>query len=126
MGSFKEINDTLQITTEQGFPADILSLEKHQVSPIPLSVVEGKVFEFKNKPEARIYHSPPIRNFLVHNIDGKWLYWGHALIIEQTIHGEDPEKQMTSGKFKIINLYDPEYQRLITRNETPEGKSIFQ
>lgn len=126
MGSFKEINDTLKITTEQGFPADILDLKRHQASPIPLSDVEGKVFEFRNKPEARIYHSPPIRTFLVHYIDSKWLYWGHALIIEQTIHGEDPDNQMTSGKFKIIKLYDPEYQILVTKNESiAGGKSYF-
>lgn len=43
MGSFIEINDTLQITAEQGFPADILNLEKHLKTPVTLDDVKGKV-----------------------------------------------------------------------------------
>ncbi len=73
MGGYIETNDTLQITTEQGFPEDILNLKKHQKSPIKLDDVKDKIFEFHNKPNARIYHPPPNRNFLVHNIGGKWL-----------------------------------------------------
>ena len=122
MGSFIEMNDTLQITTEQGFPADVLDVEKHKKHPIKLEAVQDKIFSFKNKPNPRIYDTPPTRCFLVHNIDGKWLYWGHVHIVEQTIDGE---KNTTSGKFRIIKLFDPEYQFLFTKNESPEGKSYF-
>jgi len=115
MGSFIELNDTLQITTEQGFPAEIFDLEKHRKNPITLEEVKDKVFEFHDKPKARVYHVPPCRCFLVHNLDGKWLYWGKILILEQTINGET---KTTSGKYKVIQVYDPEYQEQITRNES--------
>jgi hypothetical protein len=121
MGSTIELNDTLQITTEQGFPAELLDLAKHQQTPIQLSQVQDKIFTFKNKPGARIYHRPPTRCFLVHNIDGKWLHWGWAVVVEQTIQGE----QTTSGKFKITKIYNPEYQEQITKHESPEGKSYL-
>ncbi|MBL4604592.1 MAG: hypothetical protein JKY02_02710 [Flavobacteriaceae bacterium] len=61
MGSFVEINDTLQLTDEQGFPVDIFNLEKHRKNPITLKDVEGKIFEFKNKPSARIFQIDPVR-----------------------------------------------------------------
>jgi len=56
MGSFIEINDTLRITKEQGFPAE-LDLEKHLASPYTLSNVEGRVFQFTSKPKIRVYRS---------------------------------------------------------------------
>jgi hypothetical protein len=64
MGSLFETNDTLQLTKEQGFPIE-LNLELHLEKPYLLSDFEGKVFEFKNKPSVRLYHMPPVRNFLV-------------------------------------------------------------
>jgi len=84
MGSYIELNDTLQLTTEQGFPIE-LTLEKHLQHPFTANDFDGKIFSFQNKPNARLFHLAPTRVFLVHNIDGKWLYWGHAHIIEQTI-----------------------------------------
>ena len=125
MGSFIELNDTLQITTEQGFPTDMLDLGKHREKPIKAEVLEGRTFEFHDKPGARVYHPGPNRCFLVHNIDGKWLYWGKIIIIEQTMSGEKREGQTTSGKYKIIEIYDPEYQEQITRHESPAGLSYF-
>ncbi|NMC51704.1 hypothetical protein GYA54_03185 [Candidatus Kuenenbacteria bacterium] len=125
MGSFIELNDTLQITTEQGFPVDVLDLEKHKANPIQFEQIKDKVFTFQNKPNARIYHIPPNRCFLVHNINGKWLYWGKIFMLEQTINGENPDAQTTSGKYKIIELYDPAYQEQITSHECPVGKSYF-
>jgi hypothetical protein len=125
MGSHIELNDTLQITTEQGFPADILNLERHKKKPIALNDVKGKVFDFNNKPGARIYHPSPCRCFLVHNINGKWLYWGKIVLMEQTIKGESEKTQTTSGKYKIIEIYDPDYQKQITRHESPEGLSYL-
>jgi len=124
MGSFVELNDTLQITREQGFPADILNLEKHRKSPIKLASVPS-VFEFHDKPGARLYHQAPTRCFLVQNIGGKWIYWGKIVVIEQTIKGESEETQTTSGKYRIIELYEPAYQEQITRHESPKGKSYF-
>ena len=100
MGGYIETNDILQITTEQGFPENILNLEKHQKSPITIKDVKDKVFEFKDKSNARIFQQAPTRNFLVHNIDGKWLYLGKILIIEQTIRW-DGKQSFTSGKYKI-------------------------
>jgi hypothetical protein len=124
MGGYIETNDTLQITTEQGFPVDTLNLEKHKEKPVKLKDVEDKIFEFHDKPNARVYQQAPTRNFLVHNINGKWLYWGKIIILEQTIKW-DGKKSTTSGKYKIIAIYDPEYQEQITKNETDPGKSYF-
>ena len=45
MGSLLEINDTLQITTEQGFPDHIFNLERHLKDPITLDEVDGMEFE---------------------------------------------------------------------------------
>ena len=106
MGSFVELNDTLQITTEQGFPADEFNLERHWSNPVSLADVEGKTYIWERKPGHRIYHPSSNRNFLVHNLDdGKWLYWGLVHIIE-VIH--DNVSQTTSGKFKIIYINTPE------------------
>ena len=121
MGSFIELNDTLQITTEQGFPKE-LTLEKHRSRQLSANDFKGRIFEFRNKQDMRIFHPAPTRVFLVHNINGKWLYWGHVNIIEQTI---DAEKKTTSGKFKIVKIYDPVYQEQISRNEVSVGKSYF-
>jgi hypothetical protein len=116
MGSFIETNDTLQLTLEQGFPKE-LDYSKHVLTPLRAENFEGKVFEFKNKPKVRIYHMPPVRNFLVQNIQGKWLYWGLIHIIEIT---HDTVNQTTSGKFKILYINTPEEMKiahtLIDRN----------
>ena len=104
MGSLIEINDTLQLTKEQGFPEE-LDYEKHKAHPYIAKDFENRIFEFKAKPKIRIYQIPPVRNFLVQNVNGKWLYWGLAHIIE-VIH--DNVSQTTSGKFKIIYINTPE------------------
>lgn len=117
MGSFIETNDTLQITVEQGFPSE-LTYKKHQEKPFKAKDFDGKIFEFKGKDKIRIYHTPPVRNFLVQNINGKWLYWGLIHVLD-VLH--DYEKKTTSGKFKIIYIYTPEEMRqahkLIDRNK---------
>lgn len=120
MGSHIELNDTLQITTEQGFPKE-LDRKKHLITPFSTEDFEGRVFEFKKKPNIRLFHSYPTRVFLVHNIRGRWLYWGHCHIIEQTV---DAQKKTTSGKFVITKIYDPDYQRLISLNEVDPGKEF--
>ncbi len=111
MGSFIEINDTLQISKEQGFPNE-LNYEQHKLKPFLTSDFKDKIFEFKNKPQIRIYKLPPIRNFLVQNIGGKWLYWGLIHIIEVT---HNNIKKTTSGKFKIIKIYSIEEMKFASK-----------
>lgn len=104
MGSFVELNDTLQLTSDQGFPTQ-LNLEQHLKTPYTLKKFEGKIFEFKNKPDIRMYKAPPVRNFFVENRGGKWIYWGLVHIIEIT---NDYVNKTTSGKYKIIRINTPE------------------
>jgi hypothetical protein len=101
MGSIIEINDTLQITSEQGFPKE-LDYKKHLATPLSASDFKDKIFSFSNKPEIRFYQVPPVRNFLVENRDGKWVYWGLIHIVE-IVH--DYVRKTTSGKFKIVYIY---------------------
>lgn len=123
MGSVVELNDTLQITREQGFPRE-LSLEAHVKKPFSSKDFIGRTFAFSSKKNARIYHIPPVRVFLVENIGGKWLYWGHALVLEQTIYLKDGIPH-TRGIFEITEIYPPDYQREIALRETRPGKSYF-
>lgn len=100
MGSMIEINDTLQLTKEQGFPAE-LDVEMHLANPFRTEDFTSKIFEFKNKKDIRLYKVPPVRNFLAENINGKWIYWGRVHILEIT---HDYINKTTSGKFKIIYI----------------------
>lgn len=109
MGSFFELNDTLQITRKQGFPKE-LNYEKHCQKPFTAEDFLGKVFEFHGKNGARIYHQSPIRVFLVENIEGKWLYWGLINILELTL---DYVKKTTSGRFKIIKIFSPQEMKQV-------------
>lgn len=125
MGSFIEINDTLQISVEQWFPKE-LDYEVHKIKPFKSLDFEDKIFEFKNKKDIRLYKVPPVRNFLVQNIDGKWLYWWLIHIIEVTHNNLD---STTSWKFKIIYIYTPEEMKyahkLIDRNETTDFLNVM-
>lgn len=116
MGSFIEINDTLQITKEQGFPNELL-LEDHFKNPFKAEDFNSKIFEFKDKEGIRLYKIPPVRNFLVENRDGKWIYWG-MIHITRIVY--DYEKRTTSGKYKIIYINTPEEMKkaheLLDRN----------
>jgi hypothetical protein len=122
VGSYVELNDTLQITTEQGFPADRLVLSQHVEAPYRASDFENEEFSFSGKPGARVFHTPPCRVFLAHNIDGRWLYWGHVSITEQTIHSDS---DTTSGKFVITKIYDPAHQRAMSTLEVEPGKEFL-
>jgi hypothetical protein len=106
MGSIIEINDTLQLTREQGFPVE-LDLEQHLQKPFTAKMFKGKIFEFRNKQGIRNYQTPPVRNFLVENKDGKWIYWGLVEVVE-TRHFE----AVTSGKFKITHIYSPDEMKI--------------
>ena len=121
MGSYIEFNDTLQLTTEQGFPKELI-LEKHLQHPFTANDFAGRVFSFQNKPRARLFHLAPTRVLFVHNIDGKWLYWGHAHIIEQTI---DAKTETTSGKFVITQIYTPEHQKSMSMYEVDDDKKYL-
>lgn len=116
MGSMIELNDTLQITPAQGFPKE-LKFEQHLKKPFTAKNFAGKVFSFRNKSGTRVYHAPPVRNFLVENRGGKWIYWGLCEVLSVT---HDNKKQTTSGTFRIIYIYTPEEMRqahnLIDRN----------
>ena len=138
MGSILEFNDTLQLTTEQGFPADRFDLQRHRANPITLDQVQGEVFTFSAKPRPRFYHLDPVRVYWFHNINDRWLAWGQILIHEQTIsrnlhppahqgpvNVSDPEQWITGGKYTILKIYDPEYQEQFTRNDLPSELSYF-
>ncbi len=118
MGSLIEINDTLKISKERGFPEG-LTLDSHVSNSSISSRFIGQEFEFWNNNE-RLYHRPPTRVFLVEEVDGKWLYWGNALITSQTI-----EEGRTKGRYKIVKIYQPDFQRQITIEESPKDKSYF-
>ncbi len=103
-GKSIEINDTLQITKKQGFPGELI-VESHLKKPFTADQFAGQTFSFNGKPGERRFQEPPIRNFLVENRDGKWIYWGliHVFAVEY-----DADKNLTSGKFKIIYIYTPD------------------
>jgi hypothetical protein len=132
MGTLLETNDTLQLTTEQGFPAELLGRRRHCEKPVRLEDLANKFFSFHEKPGARIFQLDPIRVYLVHNIEAKWLFWGRVLIQTETISkklaldGSWKEGDwITSGTYKIIDIYDPEYQKIFTTREAPPGLSYF-
>jgi hypothetical protein len=132
MGSFVEINDTLQLTTAQGFPEKTLNLAKHLKNPVTIADVKDKIFAFKDKPSARIFQLDPVRVYFVHNIDGKWLFWGRVFIQSQTIYKKLDEngnwkegEWLTSGTYKIIDVYDPVYQKTFTLHEAPSDRNFF-
>lgn len=121
MGSFIEINDTLQITTDQGFPAE-LDLEKHIQKNFTAEDFSNKEFSFNGKKGIRIFHIPPVRVFLVHNIEGKWLYWGLINITELSL---DYKNQTTSGKYKIIKIFTPEEMKAAQATIHPDKTSWY-
>jgi hypothetical protein len=122
MGSMIEINDTLQITAEQGFPSE-LQLEAHLKEPIELNRVAGKVFEFRGKSGVRNYQQAPVRCFLAENREGKWIYWGLIQVIEVT---HDYVNKTTSGKYRIIYLNTPDQMRaFFDLTDRREGMDFF-
>jgi len=131
MGSTLEINDTLQITVEQGFPSAIFDLAKHRNTPVTLKDVKDTTFEFHDKPGARFFQSDPVRVYLVHNINNKWLFWGRIYVQSQRIEkkfaadGTWAGEWMTSGTYKIVDIYDPAYQETFTRREAPSDRNFF-
>lgn len=133
MGSMVEINDTLQLTTAQGFPADVFDHKVHLKTPIVLDAkLRERIFTFHSKPNARIFQLDPVRVYFVHNIDGKWLFWGHVMIQSLSIAKAIPaggkwngKDWLTSGTYRVSEIYPPDYQRTFTTHESPPGLSFF-
>ncbi len=107
MGTDFKNNDTLQLTDEQGFPKE-LNYKEHCQKPFAKEQFEGKIFQFKDKPGLRNFHTPPVRSFLVHNIGGKWLYWGTIQML--SIH-HDYLTKTTSGTYRIKEIFTPEQMK---------------
>lgn len=105
MGSTLIFNDTLNLTSEQGFPSELV-LETHKIKPFTADQLKGRLFKFK-KPELRFYHPLPIRVYLVENIKGKWVYWGMTHVHRVTL---DYVEKTTSGEFEIVDIFD--YNRM--------------
>lgn len=103
MGSSIEINDTLKLKRGFNFPEDIKLGNKYY-------------FTIADK---RLYHLSPVRVFLVEEIEGKWNYIGHAMILELIL---DPLKNETSGTYEIVKLYSDEYRALVNKHESPPNK----
>ena len=140
MGCFYEINDTLLLNKDQGFPSDILEIKRHQKNPVTLKDVEGKIFSFKNKSAARNFQLDPVRvYFFEFTADKKWLGWGRILIQSLTIERKkglppsNPAKDVkfkeddwvTSGTYRFLEIYEPEYQKIFTLREAPKESSYF-
>ena len=123
MGSKLELNNILQLTREQGFPEE-LDLGRHCQVPFTAADFEGRVLEFHDKPGERFYQSAPLACSLAHNLDGKWLFWGKVVVVEQTIHSGD--QPTTSGRYRIVEVFPPGYQREFTLHEAPAGASYFE
>ena len=129
MGSVIEIKDTLKISKREGFPMK-LDLERHVSDPEFSRDVVGEPFKFfkdvfreeenGNEPYPR-YHDDSARVFLVEDINGKWLYWGNAVIESQTVGNSRVE-----GVYRITKVYQPDFQQQMTIEESPPGKSFFE
>lgn len=132
MGSYIETNDTLQITREQGFPKE-LDYERHKAKPYLAEEFNDKIFEFKDKPNIRVYHRPPVRNFLVENIEikkckncGKFfvpekrsdeLYCNNIFENDKTCKEVGPfkVKQKLMEENNDLKVYRNVYQKLLLR-----------
>ena len=100
MGNKMVLNDTLQLTHEQGFPDKITI---------------GQEYTFK-KNGLRLYRLPPVRVFLALNENGKWDYQGEAHVTELTFL---PLEEKTVGKFKVVKLYSDEHRKVLNANMQP-------
>lgn len=142
MGSFIEINDSLVISADQGFPDQVFNIKKHQENPITIDDVKDRTFTFFGKENPRFYQLDPVRVFLyqyLNNAQGepKWLAWGEVLIQSQCIskipgadhqganNMGDPKQWQTAGTFKMLKVFPPEYQKIFTEHETPPDMSYF-
>ncbi len=121
MGSTIEFNDTLKISHERGFPT-AFKLEDNLSHADLLARVKDQRFSFWN-PDERIYHRAPTPVLLVQEMpEKKWVYWGRAQIIKQTIDGDS---HRTEGVYVVSQVFPPEHREILTRLLAPEGKSYY-
>lgn len=104
MGALIEVNDTLKLKRGDGFPSD-------------LQIGEDYPFRVAGR---RLYNLNPTRVFLVEDIDGKWNYRGHALVMTQTI---DTVLEDTRGTFRVLKIYDETYRCQVNQEEAPPGRA---
>lgn len=103
MGSRIELNDTLKLPRGSGFPENV------EIGGVYTFTVDGR----------RIYNLSPSRVFLVEEVDGKWNYIGHALVLDQRI---DAASETTAGRFKVTRIYPRDYAMLMNDHEAPPGR----
>jgi len=108
MGSTIRVNDTLQITAEQGFP-QVLSISNYLESPFTVSRFAGTAFSFQNKEGIRNFQQPPVQNFLVENHQGKHIYWGLITMLRVS---HDYSANVTSGEYRLHTLYTLEQMKM--------------
>lgn len=119
MGSFITLNDTLRINKGQGFPSE-LDIEKHLSDPFSSKDFKGREFEFDQKEQIRVYQQPPLRNFLVEEVDGKWIPWGTCIITEIR---HDYKNKVTSGRFEILDIYPPDQLKVAMKMIHPTASA---
>lgn len=107
MGTLIKHNAVLKLTYEEG---------------MPLELVEGQRYQFELNG-LRIFQLYPSSLSLVHEIDERWKFVGQAQITQQTI---DAERQITTGTFVVMRLFDEDFSRLSSIYEAPEGKSFYE
>jgi len=128
-GQKVEINDTLAISRFEGFPRD---LNYSSFRGDPREVAE-RFLGYKGSFMKEDYRQFPKDNtpaFLVEkNDEGRWLYWGRVLILDQTRNklrtGFGSEKSNTRGTYVISQIFDITTQKILTVELSPQGKSFF-
>jgi len=94
----------------------------------------------KHRVIPRDFQLDPVRVYLFERTSNdKWLGWGKVFIQSLTIERKkglpptDPAGPInfkegdwvTSGTYRIIEIYDPEYQKIMTMHEAPKIWSYF-
>jgi len=103
MGQIIELNDTLKLKRGAGFPENVKL---------------GGIYDFAVAGR-RLYNLKPTRVFLVEEIDGKWNFVGHAMILNQAV---DALADRTTGQYQVALLYPEHYARLVNQFEAPAEK----
>jgi hypothetical protein len=106
MGTTFKHNAVLKLTHEEGMPERLQVDERYHFK------LDG----------IRVFPLYPGEATLVHEINEKWRYAGLVRITQQTI---DAENKFTSGVFEVSRIFDEEYSRLASINESPLGKSYY-
>ena len=108
MGSTIRVNDTLQITPDQGFPP-ALDIHQHIHALLSAAYFRDQIFSFHGKEGIRNFQQPPVQNFLVENRAGKHIYWGLITMLTVT---HDYVGNVTSGTYRIHTIYTLEQMKM--------------